>query len=398
MGDVPKFTSGIIVSSLLLTIVLGGPASAVDYPSWDDVQAARESQAATEAAIAEIEGYLVTLESAAVTLGRAAQVKAEEYNAAREALVAASARAERLDDKAREAERTAEISNRRAGQLVAQIARTGGGGLTLDLMLSPRADDLLSSLGTISKLTEQSTALYRRATIDRNLAQSLTDQARVAEADRTRSAQNAKQALDDANRAADEARTQLEQQQAASQQLYAQLASLKGTTAEVEADYLTGLTAEKEDAEQPPAPPAPPTPPNPTPPPPSSSAVAGAIAFARAQIGDRYQFAGSGPDRWDCSGLTKGAYASVGVFVGAHYVSSQYYTMSNAGRLVPLNAMVPGDLIFYANGGSATGGFYHVALFVGNGQMIEAPREGVPVRITAVRYYDVLPYAGRPTP
>ena len=48
--------------------------------------------------------------------------------------------------------------------------------------------------------------------------------------------------------------------------------------------------------------------------------------------------------------------------------------------------------------GTPSGGFYHVAMYVGNGQMIEAPREGVPVRVTAVRYYDVLPYAGRPTP
>jgi cell wall-associated NlpC family hydrolase len=37
-------------------------------------------------------------------------------------------------------------------------------------------------------------------------------------------------------------------------------------------------------------------------------------------------------------------------------------------------------------------------MYVGNGQMIEAPREGVPVRVTGVRYYDALAYAGRPTP
>src|SRR5690606_38960578 len=194
----------------------------------------------------------------------------------------------------------------------------------------------------------------------------------------------------------------LAEQQASSDQLYEQLATLRGTTSDVEEGYLDRLTAEREQAAQPPPPPPPPstapTPdnpaPNPAPAPPNSSAAAGAIAFAYAQIGKPYLFGGSGPDAWDCSGLTKAAYASVGVYIGAHLVSSQYYTMANAGRLVPIGQMAPGDLIYYADGG----GFYHVTLYVGGGMMIEAPRPGVNVRVTPVRYTDALPYAGRPTP
>jgi cell wall-associated NlpC family hydrolase len=177
--------------------------------------------------------------------------------------------------------------------------------------------------------------------------------------------------------------------------MYEQLAVLRGTTADVEAGYMQGVTEEQEQANQPPPPaPGPGPAPNPAPPPPNGAAAAGAIAFAYAQIGKPYQFGGAGPNSWDCSGLTKAAYASVGVYIGAHLVSSQYYTMANAGRLVPLAQMVAGDLIFYADGG----GFYHVTLYAGDGMMIEAPRPGVPVRITPVRYYDALPYAGRPTP
>jgi cell wall-associated NlpC family hydrolase len=257
--------------------------------------------------------------------------------------------------------------------------------VSIGLLLAPEAGDLLSTLGTMTKLTEQSTLIYRQAITDQNLARALTDQAKVAEQQRRSLADAAKSALAEAKAAADAALAKVEEQQAAADQMYAQLATLKGTTAAVEADYLEGLTAEKEAQEASP-PPTPPTAPNPPPPAPNTSAVQGALAFAYAQIGDMYQFAGSGPDRWDCSGLTKGAYASVGVYIGAHLVSSQYYTMG------------PGDLIFYANGGSPSGGFYHVAMYVGGGQMIEAPREGVPVRVTAVRYWDILPYAGRPTP
>lgn len=390
--------SAAIAASLLLTVGIAGPVAADDYPSWDDVLAARQNEADTQAAIDQIESLIVDLESKAAELGRDAQIKGEAYNAAKNALDVASAKADKLDEQAKKAEAQAKESSRRAGQLVAQLARTGGGNLSVGLILSDDADDLLGTLGTMSKVTEQAAAIYRQATQDRNNAQALTDQARIAEEERTDLAAQAETALAEAKAAADAAVARVNEQQAASDQMYAQLATLKGTTSDVEAGYLEGLTAEQEQANQPPPPTSGGPAPNPPPPAPNTSAVAGAIAFAYAQIGDMYQFAGSGPDVWDCSGLTQAAYASVGVYIGAHLVSSQYYTMANQGRLVPIDQMVPGDLIFYADGGYAGGGFYHVTMYVGNGQMIEAPREGIPVRVTAVRYYDALPYAGRPTP
>ncbi|CAN5454455.1 hypothetical protein BH10ACT7_BH10ACT7_28990 [soil metagenome] len=387
----------VVVGSLLLAL-LGAPAAhADDYPTWDEVQAARQNQAATEATINDIEKILVDLEAQSAESGKVAQVAGEKYNEAVADLDAASARAEKLTAQADDAQRRASLSSQRAGQLVAQFARTGGGSVSLGLLLAPEAGDLLNTLGTMSRVTEQSTMIYRQALADQNLARALGDQAKVAEAERKTMAATAKSALTEAKAAADAALARVNEQQAAADTMYAQLAVLKGTTASVEADYQAGLTAEQEQQQAEP-PPTPQNPPNPPPPAPNNSAVQGAIAFAYAQIGDMYQFAGSGPDRWDCSGLTKGAYASVGVYIGAHLVSSQYYTMGAQNRLVPLANMVPGDLIFYANGGSPSGGFYHVTMYVGNGQMIEAPREGIPVRVTAVRYWDILPYAGRPTP
>jgi cell wall-associated NlpC family hydrolase len=71
--------------------------------------------------------------------------------------------------------------------------------------------------------------------------------------------------------------------------------------------------------------------------------------------------------------------------------------MSAQGRLVSVSSMTAGDLLFYSNGGSTGGSKYHVTIYVGGGQMIEAPRPGVNVRIVAVRYGDLVPYAGRPT-
>jgi cell wall-associated NlpC family hydrolase len=101
---------------------------------------------------------------------------------------------------------------------------------------------------------------------------------------------------------------------------------------------------------------------------------------------------------WDCSGLTKASYASVGVYIGTHSATNQYATMAAAGRLVPYNELVAGDLLFYSSGGSTTGTKYHVTLYAGGGLMIEAPYPGTTVRKVPVRFGDLVPYAGRPTP
>ncbi|MNL82016.1 Peptidoglycan endopeptidase RipA precursor [compost metagenome] len=56
----------------------------------------------------------------------------------------------------------------------------------------------------------------------------------------------------------------------------------------------------------------------------------------------------------------------------------------------------PGDLIFWASNTSDPSSIYHVAMWVGNGQIIEAPTANVPVRVTSMRWSSTMPYAGRP--
>lgn len=390
--------SSIAVGASLVVLAIAGPVAAEpDYPTWDDVQAARQDEAATQAAIDEISGILEGLQAQSAELERDAQIKGEAYNTALAALDAAQAKSDRLAAQADAASKRAADSAAKAGLLAAQLGRTGGGDLTVALLVSSSPDDLLAQLGTMSQVSEHAIEVYRAAVVDKNAADALTDQAEVAEAERDKLEDQAGAALSAAQSAADAANARLAEQQAASDQLYAQLAVLKGTTAQVEADYLAGLAANPPQPQQPSDPPPGNPPPGDPGPPPNTGAAAGAIAFAYAQLGDAYGWAGSGPDVWDCSGLTQAAYASVGVYIGAHLVSSQYYTMANQGRLVWYESMQPGDLIFYANGGYPGGGFYHVAMYVGGGQMIEAPRDGIPVRVTAVRYWDMLDYVGRPT-
>lgn len=87
---------------------------------------------------------------------------------------------------------------------------------------------------------------------------------------------------------------------------------------------------------------------------------------------------------FDCSGLM--IYAFAGVKPLPHYSGYQY----NSGRKVPLSQARRGDMLFWGNGG-----IHHVALYLGGGQMVEAPQSGMHVRVTAVRYGDILPYATR---
>ena len=250
---VPSRALSLIASlGLLLTLSVASPAFADDYPSWDDVQNARQNQAAAQAEADKIEGYLVALENKAAELGRAAQAKGEQYNVARELLDAASTKADRLQSQATDAAAQAETSSRRAGQLIAQFARTGGSSLTLSLLLSNDSDDLLGSLGTMSHLTAQSTEIYERAEHDKNVAESLTAEAETAVAARQALAASAQKALDAANAASTDMLAQVAAQQAAADQLYEQLATLKGTTAAVEREYLAGVT-------NPPTTPTPPT-------------------------------------------------------------------------------------------------------------------------------------------
>jgi peptidoglycan DL-endopeptidase CwlO len=117
---------------------------------------------------------------------------------------------------------------------------------------------------------------------------------------------------------------------------------------------------------------------NPSPPaanvPVNGGGAAAAIAYARAQLGKPYCFAGAGPSCFDCSGLTMRAWGAAGVSM-PHYSGAQYSVFPH----VPLNAMQPGDLVFWGPGGSQ-----HVGLYIGGGQMIAAPHTGDVVKIQAV--------------
>jgi peptidoglycan DL-endopeptidase CwlO len=100
-----------------------------------------------------------------------------------------------------------------------------------------------------------------------------------------------------------------------------------------------------------------------------------ALAFARAQIGKPYVWGATGPDSYDCSGLTQASWKAAGVSL-----PRTTYDQVNAGTTVSLADAEPGDLIFFYDDIS------HVGIYIGNGMMIHAPKPGAYVREESIYY------------
>ncbi|MBK5286865.1 MAG: C40 family peptidase [Acidimicrobiia bacterium] len=115
-----------------------------------------------------------------------------------------------------------------------------------------------------------------------------------------------------------------------------------------------------------------------------SPGAATAVAFARAQLGKPYVFATSGPNTFDCSGLTMAAWAAAGVRM-PHYSGSQATMFAR----VSYAQLQPGDIVaFY-------GDLHHVGLYIGGGMMIHAPQTGDVVKI-APAWRDTFQWGVRP--
>jgi cell wall-associated NlpC family hydrolase len=120
------------------------------------------------------------------------------------------------------------------------------------------------------------------------------------------------------------------------------------------------------------------------PPPPPNAGAAKAIEEAKRQLGKPYEWGGSGPDTFDCSGLTAWAWRAGGKTL-SHYTGAQW---SETAR-VDVSQLQPGDLVFFGSD------LHHVGLYVGNGQMIEAPQTGSVVRYASIYRSDLVQQGGR---
>ncbi len=98
-----------------------------------------------------------------------------------------------------------------------------------------------------------------------------------------------------------------------------------------------------------------------------------AVSYAIAQLGKPYVFAASGPDTFDCSGLTMMAWRQAGVSM-AHFAATQFEQFPR----VSVDALEPGDLVFFYPT------VHHVGIYIGGGKMINAPHTGDVVRVASI--------------
>ncbi|MGW7074661.1 NlpC/P60 family protein [Streptomyces sp. NPDC054866] len=115
---------------------------------------------------------------------------------------------------------------------------------------------------------------------------------------------------------------------------------------------------------------------------PATGSAGKAVAYARSQLGVPYRWGGNGPadGGFDCSGLTKAAYAKAGISL-PRTAQTQYQATTKVGTGQPL---LPGDLVFYGSPGN----LHHVGLYIGDNKMINAPNSHSVVRIEDYRWHD----------
>jgi cell wall-associated NlpC family hydrolase len=386
-----------LVFGLLATTAVLAPAYAVpSYPSQAEVNAAKKKVSAKRAMIARLDKIIADQNAEADRLSTIALIKGEKFNQAQDAVDVIAAKVKVLQGEADAANEQADQAKMQLGQLAAQMYRNGASGTTLNLLLNAsEADDLLYQLGQSEKIAQQSDTIYKKSIEKQKYAQSLTDALAVAKTQLAEKAKVAQAAFDAATSAANAVESELAKSKEINRTLYAQLAFLQNSSAELERQRAEGLANEQRQNE--------------------GSAdltapelynvsdadpekVAVAINFAKRQLGEWYVLGGMGPNVWDCSGITKASYAAAGIYIGTHSATNQFNTMAAEQKLIPLSDRQTGDLMWYTKESQVfNGDKYHVVMYLGANMMLEAPRPGATVRIVSVRWGEMFRYAGRPS-
>lgn len=344
--------TGLVVGSLLIA-----------DPALADPDAVREAKAKLDALneqVSSIEQEGIDAEDKA----KAAKVKLERAQA---------------DVKAQE-QRVAKLADDIGANAVFQMQQ-GGLDISAQLIASATDDNFLSSLATIQAENDRSNQAIQRLQNDQARLDVLRSEAASAKqemdenvkthdaklAEYKKKQSEAEAVYDRLNKEEQERLEQLRREQEAA----AAAAAARSVDAvqapsrsEARGNASTNQPGSEEtkstDAAEAPAAPAP-----------NGNRAQTVINAAMAQVGKRYVHGGTGPNSFDCSGLTTYAFRQVGV--GLPRTSRGQY--SGAGRAVPTSQIQPGDLVFYYGGPS------HVGIYIGGGKIVHAanPRSGINV-------------------
>lgn len=337
---------------LLLVPLLISPASQAT-PSQDELEAA-------QARLMEIE--------------REFELVVEEYNATNERLTSIQHDMATTQLVVRRIERKMGSKQRAAVALAIELYKAGPAGAAVEVVLSSNSlADIETRVEYLKSSNEAQARMFERLAVDRIKL----DQHLIALEEQKSQALAAEARLADLR---SDVETKIEGQRDEIAQLNAAIerAAAREAAAEAAARRAAARTAAAASsaglAQAGPVRPAPA---------PNRGAQA-AVDAALSQVGKPYQWGAAGPDSYDCSGLTSWAWAHAGVSL-PHNSGMQY----NATPRVPRDDWQPGDLLFFGDP------IHHVGMYIGNGQMVEAPYTGSQVRVNSAYRSDYVG-AGRP--
>jgi hypothetical protein len=208
------------------------------------VQEAKQTEAGKAAEISRISSYLDDLQAKSESLGTAAVQSAANYAVTDSALQAASAKVEALTAQVSQANSALSRHRKELGALAAQSYKTGGTTMGFFVALDAIQTNSIQGLNVVQIVGDKTAGLVTKAESAGRIATSLAARESAAKAERERLSLEAKAKLDAARSAQEAMARQVAESRQHSEELTAQLASLKGTTAAVEGAYRQGQTAQ----------------------------------------------------------------------------------------------------------------------------------------------------------
>lgn len=448
---------GVVATAVVALACTLAPSALADPVDQGDIDRSKASERSTSTSIASLEAQLAQESTNLDNAQLKAQVANEDYLTAVDDLNTATADARTAQTNADNAASSTEAARSDLGSIVVQTYQENGNPLDplTPYLTSESLADLADADVALARAGENNNAKVQNVEALQSVATSMQAIADQKVKDKETVKASAETAKASAEAAARDAQSAVTTTQANRQNLITQLAAQRNTTVELETQYQNQVEAERKAREeaaaqaaakeasekaaadlaqrraeeataQPqeasPAPqeqatgpepayqapaqepattsqpetsddsedyvPAPAPEPEPAPSY-SGNAASVAISTAMSYLGTPYVWAGESASGLDCSGLTMVSYEAAGVYL-THSSRVQY----GQGTHVPLDAAQPGDLVFWSSDGSQSG-IYHVAIYLGDGMMIEAPTFGMTVRVTSMRYSGIMPYAVR---
>lgn len=416
----PVRTGFVVLLAWVMTLSSGSIALAEKnppaVPSQQQVDEAAAAASTKRQSVAEIQEDLVSANARVIQAGHDAEIAAEDYNGARWRLQ--QARAEHAEATAALEQAKADVAEQRASiaVLVADSYQRGADLSTATVLLSKEGPEGIMNRVGVARAAEDSMQVrfesFKKAQDVADAAQRRTAKAEAVQESLLRKAESARNAAAGAAAQAQAYSTQLTQQKASLSQELAQAQSIsvglakkrqaglerqaaeqaaaieRARQAKTASRSQSAPTTKKDDDRSESSGSVGSAPKEAADPQPTGAGVQAAISYAKSKLGLPYRWGAAGPSSFDCSGLTMMAWRAGGKSL-PHYSAAQYSSSTPISRA----ELRPGDLVFW---GSSTGRIHHVALYLGGGQILHAPRTGQPVRIDSIDYWIAPTYFARP--